>query len=96
MKVGLVIVLYAYHTIYTLPFFTTNVTHPRLQKGMRLERIVLWCYLLLEPGANDGDLLSDVVAHARDLGEHEEHEDAGCGAEVAGCGCPVKPFVSMI
>jgi hypothetical protein len=40
----------------------------------------------MEPRTEDGNLLANVLAHARDLSEHEEDEDAGRSAEVGCCG----------
>lgn len=49
-----------------------------------LERVVLRGHIDDEVIAEDGDLQHDVVAHARDLCEEEEREEARDAAE-AGC-----------
>jgi len=50
-----------------------------------LERIILWCNLMFVEVANDWNFLNNVLSHAWDVGEEEEGEDTGCGAEVACC-----------
>lgn len=61
---------------------------------MRLERVVLGGDLNLEERAQDGDLLHDVLAHAGDLGEEEDGEDTGGGAEAGSSGAAVVAIAS--
>jgi hypothetical protein len=49
----------------------------------------------VEPRANDGNLLGNVLAHTWDLGKHKEDEETGCSAEVRACGCPVSSSISL-
>lgn len=62
---------------------THSPTAPSLQPP-HLEGVVLRGHLDDEVVAEHGDLHHDVVAHARDLGEEEEGEEAGDAAK-AGC-----------
>lgn len=61
---------------------------------MRLERVVLGGDLDVEERAQDGDLLHDVLAHAGDLGEEEDGEDTGGGAEAGSSGAAVIAIAS--
>lgn len=51
-----------------------------------LEGVVLRGDLLDEVGANEGDLLHDVLSYARNVGEEEEGEDTGDGTEASSGG----------
>lgn len=64
------------------------------QVRMRLERVVLGGDLDIEERAQDGDLLHDVLAHAGDLGEEEDGEDTGGGAEAGSSGAAVVAIAS--
>jgi hypothetical protein len=52
--------------------------------AMHLKRVVLWRNLDVEVVSQYGDLLHNVLAHTRYLGEEEEGEEAGCATESGG------------
>lgn len=39
--------------------------------------------------SDDGNFLDDIFSDAGDVGEEEEGEDTGCGAEVGSCAAAV-------
>lgn len=61
---------------------------------VHLEGVVLRGDLADEVVANEGDLLHNVLSYTGNVGEEEQSEDAGNGAEASGGGAAIRGYVS--
>ena len=81
---------------YCTPHFHSPpppTSHCCCKENHPLEWVVLWGHLADEEVAENGHLAHDVLAHAGDLGEEEEGEEAGYATETSCDGATSRPLV---